>query len=333
MQADPSSISGFDNSSMLHDEDSDGDVSEVDEFDQLETESEEEEHVAAEGEEEEEDVYRVPGNSLLPADVVEQIIDAEGVTGALAMSKEALFSLSVATEEFIKKIVSTAELQTRTESRSMVSYKDIASVTEQYQEFFFIRDTIPPPLTIQEALVRREEKQRQLEESDPALLTSPPPVTPPTSVAPAKRDSSTAQPKTTKAKIRASKASGPSTKDQRAAAARANTSNQTVETMNGMKGVVVGEAGAETPWTRWLPPNGLSHEDGDPDPSLSTANLISDAELNAHTDESGPMYSIISENAWAVTTDGPGDSTSSVINFGPMPTSAGRTIYTQQRPT
>ncbi|CDO71442.1 hypothetical protein BN946_scf184909.g36 [Trametes cinnabarina] len=66
---------------------------------------------------------RVPGHTLLPQDKVENILDAEGA-GA-HMSKEAVFMLSIATEEFVKKLAEAGYKQTTSENRQHVQYRDL----------------------------------------------------------------------------------------------------------------------------------------------------------------------------------------------------------------
>lgn len=115
---------------------------------------------------------RIPGSSLLPAMRLENIIQAEGVTGNLALSREGLFVLSIATEEFIQRLVQAGHLQASSQRRNMVSYSDMAVTTQQYQEFMFLRDTVPPPVSLKDALLLREAKERELLEEDPAMATS-----------------------------------------------------------------------------------------------------------------------------------------------------------------
>ncbi|KAF9464174.1 hypothetical protein BDZ94DRAFT_523242 [Collybia nuda] len=115
---------------------------------------------------------RIPGHSLLPALRLENIIQADGVTGALSLSKEGLFVLSIATEEFIKRMTQAGQLHASADRRNTVHYRDMAATTQQYQEFKFLNDTIPAPLTLSEALSLREAKEKELLEEDPAMATS-----------------------------------------------------------------------------------------------------------------------------------------------------------------
>lgn len=333
------SISGLYNpSSVPHNDhlitDDDAESEFAEEVDQLDTESEHEEEAAPDSDPYEE-ISRSMGDSLLPADVVERIIDAEGVTGALAMSKEALFVLSVGTEEFMNRITNVAELYTITEDRTTVTYKDIASVTEQYQEFFFLRDTIPPPLTVQEALRRREQKQKEDEENDPALATaSAVPFSPssaPTTVQPkasrttvkggTKEKGSTKEKSGTKEKSSTKEKANGSSSSKRTPSIKSRSSSKKDKETNGIKGLRAGEVGAEAPWTRWV------HEDGPDDTMIDPALSAMDNGMDV---DSGGQFS------WNVTsTAGEGGSNGSGTfqnTFASQSSSnPGRTIYSQKR--
>ncbi|KAJ7095877.1 hypothetical protein B0H15DRAFT_827439 [Mycena belliarum] len=117
----------------------------------------------------EDPVERIPGESLLPSLRLESIIQAEGVMGSLALSKEGLFVLSVAAEEFIKRLAQGGHRQASVERRTSVNYRDMAATTQQYQEFMFLQEYIPSPVPLSEALKLRELKEKQMIEDDPAL--------------------------------------------------------------------------------------------------------------------------------------------------------------------
>ncbi|SJL07529.1 uncharacterized protein ARMOST_10879 [Armillaria ostoyae] len=113
---------------------------------------------------------RPVGQTLLPGPKLENIISADGVTGSLSLSKEALFVLSIATEEFIKRLAQGGLRQAKSERRSAVQYQDMAATTLQYQEFRFLQDTIPTAISLADALFLREETEKQLFDEDPAPL-------------------------------------------------------------------------------------------------------------------------------------------------------------------
>ncbi|KAJ7250879.1 hypothetical protein B0H12DRAFT_657744 [Mycena haematopus] len=109
------------------------------------------------------------GESLLPSLRLESIIQAHGVMGSLALSKEALFVLSVATEEFIKRLAIGGHRQASVERRTSVNYRDMAATTQQYQEFMFLQETIPTPVSLSDALQLRELHEKEMLDDDPAL--------------------------------------------------------------------------------------------------------------------------------------------------------------------
>jgi len=87
------------------------------------------------------------------------------------MSKEASYLLSIATEEFIKRMAQAGQRQAGTERRSAVNYSDLSSTTQQYQEFMFLKETIPHPMTLTDALERREMKEKGVD-MEPAISTT-----------------------------------------------------------------------------------------------------------------------------------------------------------------
>ncbi|KAJ7288345.1 hypothetical protein C8J57DRAFT_1279912 [Mycena rebaudengoi] len=110
-------------------------------------------------------VERVPGESLLPSLRLESIIQADGVMGSLALSKEGLYILSIATVGWGQG----GHRQASAERRDCVTYRDMAATTQQYQEFMFLQETIPSPVSLSEALQLRELKEKEMLEDDPAL--------------------------------------------------------------------------------------------------------------------------------------------------------------------
>ncbi|KAJ7069801.1 hypothetical protein C8F01DRAFT_1114069 [Mycena amicta] len=120
----------------------------------------------------EDPVERIPGESLLPSGRLENIVKAHGVLGSLALSREGLYILSVATEEFIQRLAQGGYRQASAERRPCINYRDMAATTQQYQEFMFLRETIPSPVSVKDAMDLRAAKQRDMIANDPALLES-----------------------------------------------------------------------------------------------------------------------------------------------------------------
>ncbi|KAF8636023.1 hypothetical protein AX15_000183 [Amanita polypyramis BW_CC] len=156
-----------------HDSPSTDAASETDaEVDQLDSDSDMDEVGSASSTDRNEGI-RPPGCSLLPSDRLENILQADGVTGNLALSKEALFILSVATEEYIKRMTRTGHIHASAQRRNTVEYVDMAASTQQYQEFMFLKDTIPSPISLTEAIQLRQAKEKEMLEDDPALAINP----------------------------------------------------------------------------------------------------------------------------------------------------------------
>ncbi|KAG6910676.1 hypothetical protein DXG01_008720 [Tephrocybe rancida] len=140
---------------------------------------------------------RILGQTLLPPLRLENIMSADGVTGNLALSKEGLFILSVATEEFIKRMAQAGHLRASAERRTTVNYSDMSDTTQQYQEFMFLNgkyiltlnaeessyccviiETIPVPISLKDAVELRTAKEKELFDADPsAPLTTARPST------------------------------------------------------------------------------------------------------------------------------------------------------------
>ncbi|KAK7469226.1 hypothetical protein VKT23_003715 [Stygiomarasmius scandens] len=115
---------------------------------------------------------RIPGQTLLPAVRLENIMQADGVTGSLAMSREGMFILSAATEEFIKRITQGGHREATAEGRSTIHYHDMANTTRQYQEFMFLQDIMPTPMSLTDALELREAREKELFNDDPSQAQS-----------------------------------------------------------------------------------------------------------------------------------------------------------------
>ncbi|OCH91866.1 hypothetical protein OBBRIDRAFT_493309 [Obba rivulosa] len=114
---------------------------------------------------------RVPGHTLLPQPRLENILHADGSGGQL--SKEALFMLSVATEEFLKRFAAAGLREASAARRSVVNYRDVARVAQAQPEFRFLEDIMPVPLALAEALQRRATKEKEMLLDDPAVSAAP----------------------------------------------------------------------------------------------------------------------------------------------------------------
>ncbi|EPT05210.1 hypothetical protein FOMPIDRAFT_1057512 [Fomitopsis schrenkii] len=113
---------------------------------------------------------RIPGHTILPATRVENIL--QGSEAGPHLSKEALYMLSVATEEFIKRLARAGKRIADLEARQLVYYRDVAIAAQMNHEFDFAQDVMPAPLSVTEALERRAAKEKELADADPAIAPS-----------------------------------------------------------------------------------------------------------------------------------------------------------------
>ncbi|KAJ2931974.1 hypothetical protein H1R20_g5130, partial [Candolleomyces eurysporus] len=111
---------------------------------------------------------RLPGKSLLPVSRVQKIIKADKDIPIVA--KDAVFLISLATEEFIRRIVVAGQRQARGDNRATVKHQDLASVVRRIDEFMFLEEILPwmaPDLA-----PKRTSKVKELA-SAPALKAAP----------------------------------------------------------------------------------------------------------------------------------------------------------------
>ncbi|KAF9013378.1 histone-fold-containing protein, partial [Cyathus striatus] len=87
------------------------------------------------------ELTREPGKSLFPFSRVQKIIKADQDIPIVA--KEATYLISLATEEFIKRLCTAAQKVASREQRATVQHKDIATVVRKADEFLFLEDVIP----------------------------------------------------------------------------------------------------------------------------------------------------------------------------------------------
>ncbi|KAJ3503729.1 hypothetical protein NLJ89_g8306 [Agrocybe chaxingu] len=85
-------------------------------------------------------LVRQPGKSLLPFATVQRIIKADKEIPIVA--RDATYLISLATEEFIKRLCEAAQQVSQREKRSTVQQKDIAAVARRADEFLFLEEII-----------------------------------------------------------------------------------------------------------------------------------------------------------------------------------------------
>ncbi|KAI0061667.1 histone-fold-containing protein [Artomyces pyxidatus] len=88
-------------------------------------------------------LVRESGKSVLPFSRVQKIMKADKELPMVA--KEATFLISLATEEFIRRISEASQRVASREKRITVQQKDIASVVRKADEFLFLEEIIPWP--------------------------------------------------------------------------------------------------------------------------------------------------------------------------------------------
>ncbi|KAG1902090.1 uncharacterized protein F5891DRAFT_1127743 [Suillus fuscotomentosus] len=83
---------------------------------------------------------REPGKSILPFSRVQKIIKADKELPIVA--RDATFLISLATEEFIKRLSEACQKLAEREKRTTVQQKDVASVVRRADEFMFLEEII-----------------------------------------------------------------------------------------------------------------------------------------------------------------------------------------------
>lgn len=85
------------------------------------------------------------------------------------VSKEAVFLLSIATEEFIRYFSTLGQGRAQYYNRNMVRYDDLAAVAENRRDFNFLHAVVPMPQPLHNAFAARNKRERDLLRDDPAM--------------------------------------------------------------------------------------------------------------------------------------------------------------------
>ncbi|ELU38974.1 ribosome biogenesis protein Ria1, putative [Rhizoctonia solani AG-1 IA] len=109
------------------------------------------------------------GESILPMARVQKIMKADKELPNV--TKEAVHTISVATEEFIRRLSSAAYSQASRDKRSMIHYKDVALAVKRNPELHFLEEMIPTATPAPQALAQHKLK---LAERNSAPTTSTP---------------------------------------------------------------------------------------------------------------------------------------------------------------
>ncbi|WVN89978.1 uncharacterized protein L203_105208 [Cryptococcus depauperatus CBS 7841] len=97
-----------------------------------------------------------PGTTMFPTSRIKKIVKADRDIDI--MSSEATFMVAIAAEYFIKHFMEEGYTKARLEKRKIVNYKDMANVVARSEEFDFLKDVIPIPMPLSEALECRKRK-------------------------------------------------------------------------------------------------------------------------------------------------------------------------------
>ncbi|CAE7081339.1 unnamed protein product [Rhizoctonia solani] len=96
------------------------------------------------------------GESILPIARVQKIMRADKELPNV--TKEAVHTISVATEEFIRRLSSAAYHQATRDKRSMIQYKDVALAVKRNPEMHFLEEMIPTSIPAPQAFAQHKLK-------------------------------------------------------------------------------------------------------------------------------------------------------------------------------
>ncbi|EJT45609.1 hypothetical protein A1Q2_01001 [Trichosporon asahii var. asahii CBS 8904] len=100
-----------------------------------------------------------PGTTIFPMARLKKIVKADKDLDM--MTTEAVFLVGVATEYFIKHFMEEGYTKARLEKRRIVNYRDMANVVARSDEFGFLSDVIPQPMSMSEALELKKKKMSE----------------------------------------------------------------------------------------------------------------------------------------------------------------------------
>ncbi|GHJ89417.1 hypothetical protein NliqN6_5819 [Naganishia liquefaciens] len=97
---------------------------------------------------------RVPGTTGLPVARVKRILGAD--EDLQNIGREALFLLSIATEQFLKRMADSGYVKARMDGRKTVTLKDLSNAVKHQPEMEFLSDIIPAAVPLSVALATRK---------------------------------------------------------------------------------------------------------------------------------------------------------------------------------
>ncbi|TCD70106.1 hypothetical protein EIP91_004835 [Steccherinum ochraceum] len=109
---------------------------------------------------------RETGKASFPISRVQKILKADDELPMIA--REATFLISVATEEFIKRLAEESSIVATRENRVTVQYRDLAAVVRRVEKFMFLDEIIP----LQNPSAPAKRKAKQKEDSQPDRPTT-----------------------------------------------------------------------------------------------------------------------------------------------------------------
>jgi len=113
----------------------------------------------------------IPGKSVFPVSRVRKILKADRELPMV--SREAVLLISLATEEFVRRISEASYRLAARENRATVQRKDIASVCRRADEYFFLEEIIPLYEVEPAVPTKRKPKAlQQKEKGQSTLLTT-----------------------------------------------------------------------------------------------------------------------------------------------------------------
>ncbi|KAG1869971.1 hypothetical protein F4604DRAFT_1772892 [Suillus subluteus] len=108
------------------------------------------------------------GKSILPFSRVQKIIKADKELPIVA--RDATFLVSLATEEFIKRLSEACQKLAEREKRTTVQQKDVASVVRRAEEFMFLEEIIAFQRTEPPQKRKPKALQNAESQSEPTML-------------------------------------------------------------------------------------------------------------------------------------------------------------------
>ncbi|KAG2069125.1 hypothetical protein BDR04DRAFT_1205405 [Suillus decipiens] len=108
------------------------------------------------------------GKSILPFSRVQKIIKADKELPIVA--RDATFLISIATEEFIRRLSEACQKLAEREKRATVQQKDVASVVRRAEEFMFLNEIIAFQRTEPPQKRKPKALQNAESQSEPTML-------------------------------------------------------------------------------------------------------------------------------------------------------------------